>query len=381
MRMGLGLGLTQPQGSFNPAALFADGGNGILWDFTAPGPLFTDDAGTTPLTTAAQTIGMVRDGSRARSPATAYAGVQASAGLRPPYGIAPSSRRQLLTYSEQFGNGVWSKEATTVTANADVAPDGTATAGRLLETATTATHAISPTITAIATSHCYSVYLKKGSGATAPDWVQLSFGGTSSGYGNFNLSSGAVGVTSGATSAISSAGSGWYKCSLISTPSAGALSVQIIFTNNTDSATRRPSYAGAVTSDVLIWGAQLELAATATAYQKSVTALEITETGFATYGYTRPDLSDDILSTVLTLAQTGDVAIFGRTASKLEAGLVYGAGSTFSMGATTVTGMTAGVLASVGDVLGLVAIGRTLTSTERANLLTYFQARGAGAYI
>jgi hypothetical protein len=131
----------------------------------------------------------------------------------------------------------------------------------------------------------------------------------------------------------------------------------------------------------LIWGAQLELGSTATAYQKSVTALEITETGFATYGYTRPDLSDDILSTVLTLAQTGDVAIFGRTASKLEAGLVYGAGSTFSMGATTVTGMTAGVLASVGDVLGLVAIGRTLTSTERANLLTYFQARGAGAYI
>lgn len=83
MRMGLGLGLTQPQGGFNPSSLFADGGNGILWDFTATGPLFTDDAGTTPLTTAAQTIGMVRDGSRTRSPATAYAGVQASAGLRP----------------------------------------------------------------------------------------------------------------------------------------------------------------------------------------------------------------------------------------------------------------------------------------------------------
>ena len=75
--------LVQIQFRYNPSMLFADGGNGFVWDFTTTAPMFTDSAGTTPLTAAAQTIGMVRDGSRTRSPATAYAGVQASAGLRP----------------------------------------------------------------------------------------------------------------------------------------------------------------------------------------------------------------------------------------------------------------------------------------------------------
>jgi len=197
MRMGLGLGLTQPQGSFNPASLFADGGNGILWDFTATGPLFTDDAGTTPLTTAAQTIGMVRDGSRTRSPATAYAGVQASAGLR-------------------------------------------------------------------------------------PTWRQ------------------------------------------------------------------------------------------------------------STAGYAEFDRTDDILSTVLTLAQTGDVMVFGRTGSWIETGRVYGAGATFSVGQTgtvaqnpvNVSGLSLlRVLVAVGDVLGIVAMGRASTAAEQASAMAYFRARGAAGFL
>jgi len=107
----------------------------------------------------------------------------------------------------------------------------------------------------------------------------------------------------------------------------------------------------------------------------------MTEAGVPSYGYIRPDRTDDVLTTTLTLAQTGDVAVFGRTGSKIESGLIYGAGATFSLGPTTVTGMSAGVLAAVGDVVGLLAIGRALTVAEKASTLAYFQARGAGAWL
>ena len=130
-----------------------------------------------------------------------------------------------------------------------------------------------------------------------------------------------------------------------------------------------------------IKGLQFEKAAARSAFQASMSTLELTETGFSSFGYIRPDRSDDVLSTVLTQGHTGDVAILGRTASKLESGITYADGATLSLGASTVTGMTAGVLASVGDVIGLVAIGKTLTAADKALLLAWGQARGAGGWI
>lgn len=177
----------------------------------------------------------------------------------------------LLVQSQAFDTAAWAASDTTATSNVSAAPDGTTTADRIAETATTAFHAIVQTLATVsATNHVLSIYLKKGSGATAPDWVQLTFGGASTSYANFNLSTGAVGVVSGLTASISNVGSGWYRCSVVvNIPSAGALSVQVCFTNNTDSATRRPSYAGAATSDVLLWGAQLVQGSTAGDYQRT----------------------------------------------------------------------------------------------------------------
>lgn len=183
------------------------------------------------------------------------------------------AEENLLLQSQTFNNTPWTVDNSTVSADFAVAPDGTNTADRLLETATTNVHAFSQTLSNIsAAQHVFSIYLKKGSGATAPDWIQLTFGGASTGFANFNLSTGAVGVTDFATATISNAGSGWYRCSaIVSVAVAGAASVQIVFTNNTNSATRRPSYAGATTSDVLVWGAQLEQRSAVTAYTPTTT--------------------------------------------------------------------------------------------------------------
>ena len=43
-RFGLASPFLDNEDGFRPSQLFADGGNGILWDFTATGPLFTDSA-------------------------------------------------------------------------------------------------------------------------------------------------------------------------------------------------------------------------------------------------------------------------------------------------------------------------------------------------
>lgn len=182
-------------------------------------------------------------------------GMQANASAYPMYN--PSTPRNLLGWSEAFDNVAWAVEGTSVAANVAAAPNGSLTAERLTETAVTSAHALSQTVTLVAGRYKYSVYLKKGSGATAPDWVQLTFGGNSFDWANFNLSTGAIGLQSGSSAAIAPVGDGWYRCSLDCVPTAGNTSVQVAFTNNTNASSRRPSYAGATTSDVLVWGAQL----------------------------------------------------------------------------------------------------------------------------
>lgn len=140
------------------------------------------------------------------------------------------------------------------------APDGTLTGDLLAETTANAGHTISAGATLTTTPYVLSVYLKKGTGTTAPNWVQLYTGGTSTQYANFNLATGTVGnVAAVSTATITAVGNGWYRCALVFTPlAAGAAALAIAFTNNTDTTTRGPSYTGAATSDVFIWGAQLE---------------------------------------------------------------------------------------------------------------------------
>lgn len=191
-------------------------------------------------------------------------GMQANASAYPMYN--PSTPRNLLGWSEAFDNVAWAVEGTSVAANVAAAPNGSLTAERLTETAVTSAHALSQTVTLVAGRYKYSVYLKKGSGATAPDWVQLTFGGNSFDWANFNLSTGAIGLQSGSSAAIAPVGDGWYRCSLDCVPTAGNTSVQVAFTNNTNASSRRPSYAGATTSDVLVWGAQLSGSASLDAY-------------------------------------------------------------------------------------------------------------------
>lgn len=191
-------------------------------------------------------------------------------------GDSVKAEENLVLYSEQFDNAYWIKSNVTVEANQTLAPNGTNTADLLAETATTAVHNITaPTLTtgAVSSQYVSSFYVKKGNGATAPDWIQIYWGGSANtaAYVNFNISNGTLGASGGgAIGAISLSANGFYRIAMIATanPTSSLLS-SLVFTNNSDALGRAPSYTGQTTSDVFVWGAQLEQRSTLTDYQRT----------------------------------------------------------------------------------------------------------------
>lgn len=84
MFLGIGLRLgMQGGGSFPPAALFASGEEGAWFDPSDLSTLFQDSAGTTPVTTAGQPVGLMLDKSGRDNHAT-----QATSAKRPTYQTA-----------------------------------------------------------------------------------------------------------------------------------------------------------------------------------------------------------------------------------------------------------------------------------------------------
>jgi hypothetical protein len=171
------------------------------------------------------------------------------------------AEENLLTYSQEFEQ--WTDSAVTVTANDTTAPDGTATADLITATATTAAHYITDTsVTSFVSGSDYviSIYAKDNSSGI----LQIATN-TQNSYVNFDLSVGTVGSSAGiVSSAITSIGSGWYRCSMIFTQT-NASGFRIYLQDST-SATRGASWAASGTESAYFWGAQLEQRDSVTAY-------------------------------------------------------------------------------------------------------------------
>ena len=197
------------------------------------------------------------------------------------------ARYNLLTYSEQFDNAAWTKSNVTIAQNADVAPDGTTTADKLIENSATSTHQVYQNYQAPQTGGLvFSVYAKA---------VERSVIGLLEPNGNertFNLS---TGVATGSGATMTDVGNGWWRC--VSTGAAidtANRSYAIRLSNGSST-----NYAGDGTSGALIWGAQLlttnDSTALANRYQRIAAATDYDTVGFPPY--LAFDGSDDSLYT------------------------------------------------------------------------------------
>jgi hypothetical protein len=166
--------------------------------------------------------------------------------------LIEQSSTNLLTYSQDFSNGVWSKRSgATVNTTANIAPDGTQTAN--LVTSTGAGFFLLGTIPSAVSgvAATWSFYAKPyGASAT----VSMNHAGMGTGI-TFNFSSKTFTSSVGYTVSYTSIGNGWYRISATSSSESSLYYMEFSFDNN----------AGG-----FLWGLQLEALPFVTSYIPTV---------------------------------------------------------------------------------------------------------------
>ena len=188
-----------------------------------------------------------------------FTGISATYGPRVPMILCEPSATNLVTYSEDFSHSSWTKTAATMEGG-HTAPDGTASAYKLIEDTTDSIHRTYQTATvSVSPSASISVFVKYN----GRRYVLIRF--ADQGVGRwYDLITGTLGSTYLGTpndSSIELIGNDWYRITLSHTSNAQARCE--FWVSDTESTN---SYQGDGTSGVYIWGAQLETGSVATSY-------------------------------------------------------------------------------------------------------------------
>ena len=371
--------------AFSPSTLFALAEPGVWYDPSDLTTLFTDTAGTTPVTTPGNTVALMLDKSKA--------GV----------GTNGASRRNLLTFSEDLRNTasagetrpwVWAPN-TSVTANTHAAPDGTMTADTVTATSNEITQGSIPVSSGSAYS--VSISIRKTTGATVFPMVSIG-GGTATGQVILNTNTGVANIRSGLPGAtnlnVVDQGDYW-RLSYTLTPNGSPATVRVYAAASTDGT----SYASGLSGSCVVWGAQVELGSTASTYQPITSswadtipgnhATQATAASRPTYGVVPLGgrrnllLNTDTMSTqsvtvtavAHTLAFTGTGTITLTGASIAGPLIGTGAGNRVSLTFTPSAGsLTMTVVGSV--TLAQLELGSTATAYQRVS--TAFDVTEAG---
>jgi len=323
---------------FSPASLFAAGEQGYWLDPSDFTTMFQDAAGATPVTATGQSVRRMLDKSGRGNHFT-----QANTANAPILGREPfGGRRNLATSTEQFDNAVWVKNATGTLLRNETDPTGAANSATTLVAdsagGTAQVYAQQVFSTTLGVSYTMSAYVKQGTQRYA---VINIFNGFANASLWFDLQAGTSGVLagSGAAASIAGAGNGWFRCvvtaTATSTTSAATIRIAIA-DDNTDVNFITPRNG---TSSILVWGAQLEIGSTATAYQRVTTAFDVTQAGVPDCYYLQYDGSDDWLQSAATInpGAVDKAQVFAGVRKLSDAGdqalLETSAGASFNNGA------------------------------------------------
>jgi hypothetical protein len=172
--------------------------------------------------------------------------------------LEPQSTNR-LTYSEDFTQSIWTNARSSGATNQIIAPDGTATGYKLIDSTDNNTHLLYSTQTVTTSSvFAFSVFLKKGS-------LNNAFIAHDSSIDQsvvFDLQNGTI-VSTGSdvtSSKIESFDNDWYRCSFTHTPTSTVRLYRVGTYNG------NISYSGSGSDFVYCWGAQLEQQSYATSY-------------------------------------------------------------------------------------------------------------------
>jgi hypothetical protein len=182
--------------------------------------------------------------------------------------LIEDQKTNLLTYSQDFSNSVWTITGGTIRANAITAPDNTITFGRLIENSSTGNHNITRTISLTSADYTLSIFVKPA-GRT---WVQLGWNdGSTERAVWFDLTKSLVGAVSGAAvGSIVSIGNSTYRVAVTYT---SAIASVFVRSGPSEGAS---SYTGNGAGGLYLWGIQLEAGSYMTSYIPTLTNVTVT---------------------------------------------------------------------------------------------------------
>lgn len=170
--------------------------------------------------------------------------------------------------AEELDNAAWTKNQATASANTDTAPDGTATADRLVEDATASVQHRAYSATVLTIGDGANVTISRFLKAGTRTWALLGAIDTTESKGArvyFNLATGEIGATLLAPGVGQSViargietdaawGAGWYRCWVVVNMGAGVTSIRHYL--GLASGNNGQVYSGDGASYVIAWGAQ-----------------------------------------------------------------------------------------------------------------------------
>lgn len=192
--------------------------------------------------------------------------------------VSPSStasRTNYLLQSQTFDNATWTKYQLSVSADVITAPDGSSTADGLVPNNGAVRHAVMQDVTLTTGTYTWSMYAKAGS---VDCFIMVNV--TNSADARFDLAAGTVLSTANCTASISSVGSGWYRCVMTYSASAGTNEHHCYTTTDVTN----PVWTGdGVTVGTYVWGGQIEDSASVTDYIPTTTVPVTASTAVAQY--------------------------------------------------------------------------------------------------
>ena len=165
------------------------------------------------------------------------------------------SRTNVITYSDDFTQSVWTKNNVTISANSTISPYGSLTASTLQNG--TGNKRLQFTLsTSTSSTYNVSIFFKAKDTSVEGSIIAFNSSFTPLSYAEYNVENGTIGTSSG-TSSMINYGNGWYRCILEFTATTTTSYIRYRVGNY---------LTGDDNKDIFIFGSQVELGSYATSY-------------------------------------------------------------------------------------------------------------------